>query len=156
MFPIVFFLFISIPIIEIFLLIKVGSALGAWTTIAIVILTAVIGTLMLRAQSLATIRSVQNKIHSGELPATQMLEGVALLIGGALLLTPGFMTDAVGFFCLFPLTRRWLVNKIVSNANVMVYQNIDERSSVNVRPDRSGSGQQSDANVIDGEYRRED
>lgn len=156
MFPLLFVLFIAMPILEIFVLIKVGSSLGAWTTIAIVILTAVVGSYMLRAQSLATIKAVQEKLNSGQVPATQMFEGVALLIGGLFLLTPGFITDAIGFFCLFPPTRQWLLRRILAKASVSIFQ-----GGTKVNPNRETQGStdssaRSAPTIIDGEYRRED
>ncbi len=156
MLPLLFVLFIAMPILEIFVLIKVGSSLGVWTTIAIVILTAVIGSYMLRAQSLATIRSVQEKMNAGQVPAVQMLEGVALLIGGIFLLTPGFITDGIGFFCLFPPTRRWLLTRILAKTSVSVFQGGPAANSSYQQQGPSSSSKQSESNVIDGEFRRED
>ena len=91
--PYLFLLFIVMPIAEIAVLIQVGGAIGGWTTIGIVILTAVIGTAMLRQQGLATLNKAQMRAQQGEMPAQQLLEGLLLLIGGVLLLTPGFITD---------------------------------------------------------------
>lgn len=150
------------PIIEIFVLIKVGGMLGIWTTLFIVILTAVLGTAMLRQQSMATIQSVQAKLNSGELPASQLLEGVALLIGGVLLLTPGFITDAFGFFCLFPLTRRWLITKAMANSRVRVFNSSTLRpdsgtpNSHTSRSTSRASAQSGNPDIIEGEFRRED
>lgn len=155
MFPVIFVLFLTVPIIEIFILIQVGSALGAWTTLLIVILTAVLGTFMLREQSLSTLRSVQTKLNAGEVPATQMFEGVALLIGGVLLLTPGFVTDAIGFFCLVPFTRRWAVSRLLKNANVSVFQGEGHKQSVYQESPKPQSNPHKPT-VIDGEFKRED
>jgi len=105
-------LFIAMPIIEIGVLIRVGGWLGLWPTLIIVIITAVLGTWMLRQQSVATIMSAQNSLREGQLPAQQIFEGVLLLVGGVLLLTPGFVTDAIGFACLLPWSRRWLAHRI--------------------------------------------
>ena len=103
--PIVFILFIIIPIIEITLLINVGQLIGAWYTIGLVLLSAFIGVNMLRYQGLATLGRAQQKMAQGEMPQQEMLEGLVLAVGGALLITPGFVTDIIGFCCLFPLTR---------------------------------------------------
>ena len=111
-FPTIFLLFIVMPILEIFVLIQVGSAIGALTTIAIVILTAIVGTWMLRAQGLSTVNKARSRLAGGEIPAFQLLEGLALGVGGALLLTPGFITDAIGFACLLPPTRKLLIHAI--------------------------------------------
>ena len=105
-------LFISIPIFELYLLITVGKLIGAWPTILIVILTALIGVQLLRVQGSTTLQRVQNTLAKGQTPADPLIEGFLLLIGGALLLTPGFFTDAIGFICLLPQSRlflaRWL------------------------------------------------
>lgn len=109
-FPVLFAAFLIIPIIEIYLLIQVGSLIGALPTIGLVVLTAVLGVALLRAQGLQTYLRFQRSLSEGRYPATEILEGVALLLGGALLLTPGFFTDFVGFVCLVPLTRRALIS----------------------------------------------
>lgn len=118
MFRALFLLFIAMPIIEIFLLIKIGSSIGALLTIAIVIVTAVLGTWMLRAQGLSTLNKARSRISGGQVPAFEMMEGMALGIGGALLLTPGFVTDAIGFACLIPFTRRLMVQALSKRVSV--------------------------------------
>jgi len=122
--PYLFILFIVMPIAEIAVLIKVGGAIGGWTTIGIVILTALLGTTMLRHQGIATLNKAQLRMQNGEMPAQQMLEGLLLLIGGVLLLTPGFITDFFGFCTLIPISRRFLANKLsagaLSNMNIFV------------------------------------
>lgn len=118
MFRALFLLFIAMPIIEIFLLIKIGSSIGALLTIAIVIVTAVLGTWMLRAQGLSTLNKARRRMSGGQVPAFEMMEGMALGIGGALLLTPGFVTDAIGFACLIPFTRRLMVNALSKRVSV--------------------------------------
>jgi UPF0716 protein FxsA len=157
MFPLVFFLFIAMPIIEIAVLIQVGSQIGALATIALVILTAVVGTALLRAQGIATWASVQRKMAQGELPAMEMFEGMALLVGGALLLTPGFVTDTIGLLCLIPTTRRAIVAWMLARAEVRVATMREQRVyegefSQHAQPDQRGKSH----NVLEGEYRRED
>ena len=152
MFPAIFVLFIAVPIVEIAVLIKVGGLLGFLPTIGIVILTAVLGTTMLRAQSMSTLASVQSKLNAGEVPALQLMEGVALLIGGVLLLTPGFVTDAIGFFCLVPATRRWMIKRILARSNLVVMSSAQYREG---QAD-SQTSRPSNGDVIEGEYRRED
>jgi UPF0716 protein FxsA len=107
-FPIVFLLFLLVPLVEIYFLIVVGGIIGALPTVALVVLTAVIGAALARQQGLATLQRLQATLARGEPPAIEMLEGVLLLIGALLLLTPGFFTDALGFACLLPVTRRAL------------------------------------------------
>lgn len=103
---ILFLLFLGIPLLEIYLLIEVGSVIGAIATVFMVVFTAVLGAMLLKAQGLSTLRRVQEATARGEVPAIEMLEGFCLLIGGALLLTPGFLTDFVGFLCLITPLRR--------------------------------------------------
>jgi UPF0716 protein FxsA len=102
-------LFLIVPIIEIYLLIKVGGLIGAIPTVFMVVFTAVLGALLLRQQGFATLGRVQEALARGEVPAIEMLEGALLLIGGALLLTPGFFTDTIGFICLIPPLRRRII-----------------------------------------------
>lgn len=116
--PYALLLFVAMPIIEIAVLLRVGSALGWLPTLAIVVLTAILGTALLRQQGMATLNTARQRLHAGEMPAQQMLEGVVLLVGGVLLLTPGFVTDAFGFICLFPVTRHWLAGRIAARSSV--------------------------------------
>ena len=109
-------LFIVMPILEIAVLLKVGGAIGVLPTLGIVVLTAVIGTRMLRQQGTATLERARSRFGSGEMPADEMIEGLLLLVGGVLLLTPGFVTDAFGFACLIPASRRWLATRLSARA----------------------------------------
>ncbi len=117
MFPILLLLFIFVPIIEIGLFIQVGGFLGLWPTIALVLITAFVGASLVRSQGLQTLMSVQNRLNQGELPAQQIFEGVMLAVAGVLLLTPGFMTDALGMLVLLPAPRaaiaKYLMGKMV-------------------------------------------
>ncbi len=110
---ILFLLFIVVPFVEIYLLIEIGSVVGAPWTILLVVLTAALGAWLVRLQGLAALRRVQASVEQGGLPALEMLEGVMLLVAGALLLTPGFFTDAVGFAILTPPLRRRLAAAIL-------------------------------------------
>lgn len=97
--------FIMVPIAEIAVFIKAGDLIGLWPTIAAVVLTAIIGTAMLRQQGLATLVRLRATMDRGELPVRELFDGACLLLAGALLLTPGFLTDAVGFLLLVPPLR---------------------------------------------------
>jgi len=109
-------LFILVPLIEIYLLIKVGSIIGALPTVLIVIFTAILGTTLLKQQGLATLRRYQESLGQGKIPAQELVEGLALAFGGALLLTPGFATDFIGFLCLVPFTRQWIIGWLLKRA----------------------------------------
>jgi UPF0716 protein FxsA len=153
MFPTLLIIFIVIPVLELALLIEVGSVIGAWSTILIVLITAVAGSAMLRAQSMSTFRNVQSQMAAGQLPADKMLEGVLLLIGGLLLLTPGFITDAFGFFCLVPLSRTFMVRLVIARINFSGFIKGSEQMNNSSRADTS---KPTDRSVIEGECRRED
>ncbi len=100
-----FILFAVLPIIEIALLIEVGEQIGGWYTIAIVILTAFFGARLVRQEGLSTLTTAQQKMQSGQIPGQEMAEGLLLVIAGVLLVTPGFVTDALGFLLSLPITR---------------------------------------------------
>ena len=107
--------FIVLPILEMYVLIKVGGNLGALNTVLLVLLTALIGIALLRVQGFRTLMNAKNKLGMAQLPAEEMITGIFLAIGGALLLTPGFITDIFGFLCLVPLTRRILLKVFLNN-----------------------------------------
>jgi len=107
--------FIVLPILEMYVLIKVGGNLGALNTVLLVLLTALIGVALLRVQGFRTLMNAKNKLGMAQLPAEEMITGIFLAIGGALLLTPGFITDIFGFLCLVPLTRRILLKVFLNN-----------------------------------------
>ena len=109
-------LFIAMPIVEIGVLIRVGGWLGLLPTLLIVIFTAILGTWMLRQQSAATMMQAQDRLQAGQLPAQQIIEGLLLLVGGVLLLTPGFVTDGIGFACLLPWSRRWIAARVAERS----------------------------------------
>lgn len=144
MFPLIAVVFLLVPVVEIYLLIQVGQVIGAGWTVLLVVLTAVIGVWLLRIQGLSTLTRAQRRLQENELPAREMLEGVALVIAGAFLLTPGFATDTLGFLLLLPPTRIWLVSLAASR---MV---LSTTMPGQPRPPQDGD-------VIDGvKYRRED
>ena len=109
----VFILFLVVPFVEIYLLVEIGARIGAPWTILLVVMTAIVGAWLVRVQGLATWRRFQASLARNELPAIALVEGLCLLIAGALLLTPGFFTDTVGFACLIPPLRRTLINHLL-------------------------------------------
>jgi UPF0716 protein FxsA len=111
----IFLLVLIIPFLEIYLLLKVGGIIGAFPTIFLVVLTAVLGTWLLRQQGFATLQKLQINLQQGKIPAYEMIEGPIILVGGVLLLTPGFITDVIGFACLIPQLRRKIAQYVIEN-----------------------------------------
>lgn len=146
---ILFLAFLLVPLAELYVLIKVGSVIGALPTVGLVIFTAVLGAILIRAQGLATVARIRASMDRGEVPAVEMLEGACLLVAGALLLTPGFVTDTVGFLLLLPMLRRNMVLGLLERGVI--------RSAAPGQHPRPGPGPAPGAGrVIDGEFRRED
>ena len=109
-------LFIGVPIVELAILIKIGQLLGVGYTLGLVILTGILGAYLARWQGFVTLRKIQEEANKGRMPADRLFDGVLILCSGILLLTPGLITDLIGFIGLIPFTRnlvkRWLKQKI--------------------------------------------
>ena len=116
MFRILFLLFLTVPLVEIYFLIQVGQEIGAFSTVLLCILTADLGAILLRIQGILTLMNAREKLRQGEIPADNLLEGLILLIAGVLLLTPGFVTDVIGFLCLVPSLRSMLALRMLHRA----------------------------------------
>ncbi len=118
-------LFIAVPLAEIVILIKLGEIIGIAATILLVISTAVIGVSLLKRQGLAALARARSSLDAGEIPVESVIEGVSLLIAGAFLLTPGLLTDTVGFSLLVPAFRfrlaRWILDKIKNSGHMQVH-----------------------------------
>ena len=110
--------FIIVPIIEIGLFIKVGDFIGLWPTLLIVIFTAIIGTSLVRSQGIKVLAKLQKTFFTMQNPTEPLAHGAVILFAGALLLTPGFFTDPLGIFLLFPSFRTFLVRKIMVRFSV--------------------------------------
>lgn len=108
-FAVLFLLLLLVPLVEIYFLIKVGQVIGAIPTIALVVFTALLGSLLLRVQGWTTLQRTRLAMAQGQVPALEMMEGVLLVLAGILLLMPGFFTDVVGFLLLVPPLRRALI-----------------------------------------------
>lgn len=145
-FVLIALLFFAVPLLELGLLIRVGGEIGVGWTLTLVILTAIIGAWLLRLQGLTTLQRAQRTLEQGAIPALEILEGVALLVAGALLLTPGFITDAIGFALLLPPLRQSMLARIAARMVEQAAQHQDAGKA-----GRGGSGR-----VIEGEFRRED
>lgn len=104
-FPRLLILFIAVPLIELGLLMKLGKVLGALNTILIVILTGILGAAFARSQGAGIIKKIQDSLRQGKLPGREMVEGILILAGGIMLITPGFITDIAGFSLILPYSR---------------------------------------------------
>ncbi len=143
---VLFLLFLIVPLVEIYFLIQIGSVIGSPMTILLVVLTALIGVSLVRAQGVITINRIRKRLDSRTVPGLEIMEGFALFLAGALLLTPGFVTDAVGFICLTPSLRRWIIFRLFHAVSISNSEDV-----------RNQTGQTSrDSRVIDGEYREID
>lgn len=120
-----FLVFVAVPLAEVAVLIKVGQVIGVVPTVALVVLTAVIGVALLKRQGLAALARAQNAMDAGQLPIDPVIDGVCLLVAGAFLLTPGLITDTAGFLLLVPPLRhglaRWAFARLKESGNVRVW-----------------------------------
>ena len=149
MFARLFLLFTSVSLLEIFVLIKVGSFLGAFATVALVVITALVGSALVRSQGLQLLQQLQQRLAQGEMPGEQLIEGVMLLMTGVLLVTPGFVTDFCGLMLLQPAIRKRIA--------VMVLANIKLNPNAAMNGHFTQSHQQGcDKDVIEGEFERKD
>ena len=110
-----FILIIAVPLIEIFLFIKVGSCIGAYNTISLTLITAIIGVIYARYEGFNTLRSAIPQLKKDEIPIYEIISGAALAFAALLLILPGFVTDLLGFLLIFPPTRKVFVNKFSKN-----------------------------------------
>ena len=140
-----FLLLVAVPIIEIALFIEVGGWLGTWPTIGIVVLTAFLGSMMLRQQGLKALGDIQGRLMAGDDPGQMLADGAMILVSGVLLLTPGFFTDAIGFLLLIPGVRsaifRWLKANVKMNVHTAAQHH---------RPPQGWD--RPDNHTVDGEY----
>ena len=113
---------ILIPILEIFLFIKIGGQIGAFNTISLIFITAIIGVFYARYEGLNTLRTGLNQLIKNELPAYEMISGAAIAFAAILLIIPGFATDLIGFLLIFPLTRKLLFGKLIKNFKSYKYR----------------------------------
>ena len=119
-------LFILIPLLEIWLFIMLGGFIGVYPTLFIILLTAILGTFLVKTQGIKVLKEIQSKFYELENPTEPLVHGAMVLFAGALLLTPGFFTDTIGFLLLLPKIRKaafvWLKNKV----NLMKYSSSEE------------------------------
>jgi UPF0716 protein FxsA len=154
------FIFIIVPLAELAVLIKVGSYIGILWTFALILLTATIGVSILRVQGLSTLMRASQKLQDGGLPAKELAEGFLLALAGALLLTPGLITDACGFMLLVPTLRGRLAGSVLKRFKPTMTMGSMNGGRPFERPinpaDPRVHRDQGGHDIIDGEYRRED
>ncbi|UVE18626.1 membrane protein FxsA [Pseudomonas sp. LS44] len=145
-----FLLFLLFPLIELAVLIKVGSAIGVLPTLLLLIGSAVLGSVLLRVAGVATAWRARERLARGEMPEQEVLEGLLIAVGGGLLLLPGFISDVVGLLCLLPPVRRLVVGKLRKKVQE---QALRQRAFADDLQARSG---QARPNVIEGEFEHRD
>ena len=123
-----FLLFIGIPALEIFLMIKIGGEIGALNTVALIFLTAIIGVYYARIQGLQTLRSGITNLYQNKVPVYELISGASIAIAALLLIIPGFFTDALGFILLFPFTRNMLFKLVFKNKSTIAEKKKNDKT----------------------------
>lgn len=143
-------LFIAVPAIELALLIEIGQRIGTGATIALIVVTGVVGAALARSQGLALVARIQERLGRGEMPADSVIDGLLILVASALLVTPGVLTDVVGFLCLTPGFRTLVKREVVRRFERAVRENrihvetvgfdaeAPQRTVIDVTPPRDG------------------
>ncbi len=142
-------IFILLPFAEIFVLIRAGGEFGFWPTFLTCVLTGIIGGFLVKKQGLETIFMGQKALSAGELPLEHLFNGLCIVISGALLVTPGFITDIIGFLFLFQPFRSLIRDKVTKNSSFSVFSMSQGQNTHSSRPDLSGD-------IIEGEYEEVD
>ena len=141
-------IFVVVTLAEIYVLVSVGQAIGGLSTVLLVIITAFIGSSLLRQQGWSTMAKAQQSMAEGRTPAFEMMEGVVILVSGVLLLTPGFLTDGLGLLGLMPWSRSYFINHFLEKNAERVFRS---RSSVFIhRSGQTGAKNKKDE-TIEGE-----
>lgn len=105
MLPLLVLLFVAVPVVELYVIVQVGQAIGVLDTLAVMILVSLVGAWLARHEGFLVLRRIQDSVAAGRIPADEMIDGALILAGGLLLLTPGFVSDGVGILLLFPASR---------------------------------------------------
>lgn len=142
-----FIAFVIVPIVEITLFLKVGSLIGIPATIALILVTAIAGTMLVRSQGLQVISKIQQSAQRGEAPVDALVQGACVLAAGLLLLTPGFATDALGFALLIPPVRSFVISRVWKVIEPHVVTTTVQQS----RWQEDRPGQRSNGTIIEGE-----
>ena len=142
-------IFVVVTLAEIYVLVSVGQAIGGLSTVLLVIITAFIGSSLLRQQGWSTMAKAQQSMAEGRTPAMEMLEGVVILVSGILLLTPGFLTDGLGLLGLMPWSRHYFINHFLEKNAERVFRS---RNSVFIHRSDSTETNNKKDETIEGEF----
>ena len=142
-------IFVVVTLAEIYVLVSVGQAIGGLSTVLLVVITAFIGTSLLRQQGWSTIAKAQQSMAEGRTPAMEMLEGVVILVSGILLLTPGFLTDGLGLLGLMPWSRHYFINHFLEKNAERVFKS---RNSVFINRSATTDSKSKKDETIEGEF----
>jgi UPF0716 protein FxsA len=148
-------LFILIPIIEIALFIEVGGEIGMGWTLLLCVFTAILGVTLIRIQGVGTLLSARNRMEHNEMPIKEMFDGLCLAFAGAVLITPGFFTDAIGFSLLIPPVRALMQQYIISRFDTRIFGS-EGQTRFHHRAGRQSPFRSKSDSIIDGEYERVD
>lgn len=143
--------FLLLPLLELYVLIKVGSEIGALSVVLWIVFSAIAGVLCIRVAGVATALAVRERMARGEVPDDAMLTGLLWVIGGVLLFIPGFVSDAAGLICILPATRYWLVRRMRRGM-----PQADIRAEYSHTRSQESHGRRREAHIIEGEFERKD
>jgi UPF0716 protein FxsA len=113
-------IFVTIPLVEMLILIKMGELIGFWPTILLVIVTGIVGATLAKMQGFLVLTRIQRELNAGRIPKDEVIEGLLVLIGGIVLLTPGLLTDLCGFALMIPAVRRWVARLLKARFGKMI------------------------------------
>jgi UPF0716 protein FxsA len=142
-------IFVVMTLLEIYVIVSVGESIGGFSTVLLVIITALIGSILLKQQGWSTMAKAQNAMANGQTPAFEMLEGVVILISGVLLLTPGFITDIIGLLGLIPFSRTYFIDRILSKNTAKMFT---QKNSAFMYKSKSVDKKDRKNDTIDGEF----
>jgi UPF0716 protein FxsA len=142
-------IFVVMTLLEVYVIISVGESIGGFSTVLLVIITALIGSILLKQQGWSTMAKAQNAMDNGQTPAFEMLEGVVILISGVLLLTPGFITDIIGLLGLIPFSRAYFIDRILSKNTEKMFA---QKNSAFMYKSKSVDKKDRKNDTIDGEF----
>ena len=152
-----FFIFILVPLIELYILLEVGAIIGSGWTFLIIIATAVIGTRLVRQQGLSTWNQIQQELAQGKLPAQSLFDGICILISGVLLITPGFMTDILGLLLLTPVFRATTYKHLGNKIRIVGRSAYTQEHSFEAHEHKTNKEtQHHNPTTLDGEFTRKD